>query len=331
MSPYVDTSPRTPAPHTRPVRQGTTRSRSRSRSTRTTRPSTTTLRRSPGRSPGPTRPGFTEDTDADSDDSEAASADSEVSLAHSDEEDAERVPTVPLVHVYTYGYCHRQGQRGSRAAYSVHFARRPYDHPDQLGRLVSIEAYRQTAHVASLLAVKAVLTHPHLKRARYADTQLVVHVDDPYVMSMITSKGRELARQGWSARRPNLSLVRDIYEVRRALGNRVRCVLATRPKDKDGLNAYRDVRRHAWNIIDHARNASLKDGGERERFAPQLGCTYENRTYLQVPPEDRAYALSKGAWVDEVDGRFYTYGDQDLGCHYDMRRTDYINLMRLYH
>ena len=68
------------------------------------------------------------------------------------------------LHVYVFGYCHREGQRGSRAGYGVHIdGTEPTDTTRNVSSPVSLYT-KQTSNVASLLAVEAALEAARRRR-----------------------------------------------------------------------------------------------------------------------------------------------------------------------
>lgn len=50
---------------------------------------------------------------------------------------------------------------------------------------------------------------------------------------------------------------------------------------------------------------------------------------LDVPLHEHRYAISKGAWWDDEKKTFFVL-EYDVGCHYDMRRTDWVNLRNMF-
>lgn len=238
------------------------------------------------------------------------------------------------LHVYVFGYCHREGQRGSRAGYGVHIdGTEPTDTTRNVSSPVSLYT-KQTSNVASLLAVEAALEAPLVRKTAKRDVRLVVHVDDPYTLSMLTYKGAELEAQGYPPRANHLLVAR----VRKAFAYTVRTskhhpVLL--PIDLDNANqaeGYGHARRMAKTAVERLRHTPLAQGGEQEWYEIQNGCAYDDtkRLRLAIPSYDRAYAFSKGAWWDWEEREWYTYGPQDLGVHYDMTGVDFRNLMFLY-
>lgn len=240
------------------------------------------------------------------------------------------------LNVYVFGYCHREGQRGSRAGYGVYIeGTTPTDTARNVSVPVSLYT-KQTSNVASLLAVEAALETPLVRRAsrRTSDVRVVVHVDDPYTLSMLTYKGAELEAQGYPPRANHLLVAR----VRKAFVHTVRTakhhpvLLPIDLDDAAHAEGYGHARRLAKTAVERLRDTPLAQGGEQEWYYLQDGCAYDDtkRMRLTVPTYDRAYALSKGAWWDWEEREWYTYGPQDLGVHYDMTGVDFRNLMCLY-
>lgn len=239
-----------------------------------------------------------------------------------------------LLHVYVFGYCHREGQRGSRAGYGVYVdGTTPTDTARNVSAPVSLYT-KQTSNVASLLAVEAALDTSLVRRASRRDVRVVVHVDDPYTLSMLTYKGAELEAQGYPPRANHLLVART----RKAFAHTARTakhhpvLLPIDLDDAAHAEGYGHARRLAKTAVERLRHTPLAQGGEQEWYYLQNGCAYDDtkRLRLAVPPYDRAYALSKGAWWDWEEREWYTYGPQDLGVHYDMTGADFRNLMCLY-
>jgi hypothetical protein len=232
--------------------------------------------------------------------------------------------------VYIYGYCYNEGRRGSRATYGVFFAKSDYaDRTKNIQRAVSLHS-KQTSKVACLNAIEEVLTHPYLKKYVRNKIPITIHVDNTYAYEMLTTKGDELAAQNFPPR-ANHELIRRVYRAIQAHAPWFRLTTVDLQLERDRV-AYSHARRLARDKLETLVHVPQKEGGEMELFRLQLGCSYDDtkRIYLNVPSYDREYALSKGAWWDYEDERWYTYGTQDLGSHYDMRRTDYLNLTNLY-
>lgn len=238
------------------------------------------------------------------------------------------------LHVYVFGYCHREGQRGSRAGYGVYIdGTTPTDTARNVSAPVSLYT-KQTSNAASLLAVEAALDTSLVRRASRHDVRVVVHVDDPYTLSMLTYKGAELEAQGYPPRANHLLVAR----ARKAFAHTVRAakhhpvLLPIDLDDAAQAEGYAHGRRLAKTAVEHLRDTPLAQGGEQEWYYLQNGCAYDDtkRMRLTIPPYDRAYALSKGAWWDWEAREWYTYGPQDLGVHYDMTGVDFRNLMFLY-
>lgn len=238
------------------------------------------------------------------------------------------------LHVYVFGYCHREGQRGSRAGYGVYIdGTTPTDTARNVSAPVSLYT-KQTSNVASLLAVEAALDTSLVRRASRHDVRVVVHVDDPYTLSMLTYKGAELEAQGYPPRANH----RLVARARKAFAHTVRAakhhpvLLPIDLDDAAQAEGYAHARRLAKTAIERLRDTPLAQGGEQEWYYLQNGCAYDDtkRMRLTIPPYDRAYALSKGAWWDWEAREWYTYGPQDLGVHYDMTGVDFRNLMFLY-
>ena len=238
------------------------------------------------------------------------------------------------LHVYVFGYCHREGQRGSRAGYGVYIdGTEPADTTRNVSAPVSLYT-KQTSNVASLLAVEAALEAPIVRKTATRDVRIIVHVDDPYTLSMLTYKGAELEAQGYPPRANHLLVAR----VRKAFAYTVRTskhhpvLLPIDLDNADQAEGYGHARRLAKTAVERLRHTPLAQGGEQEWYEIQNGCSYDDtkRLRLAIPSYDRAYAFSKGAWWDWEEREWYTYGPQDLGVHYDMTGVDFRNLMFLY-
>lgn len=238
------------------------------------------------------------------------------------------------LHVYVFGYCHREKERGSRAGYGVYIeGTTPTDVARNVSAPVSLYT-KQMSKVASLLAVEAALETPVIRRALRRNVRLVLHVDDPYTLSMLTYKGAELEAQGYPPRENHLLIAR----VRKAFAHAVQTAKhhpVLLPVNLDKANqaeGYGHARRLAQTAVEHLRHTPLAQGGEQEWYSLQTSCAYDDtkRIRLTVPPYDRRYALSKGAWWDWDEREWYTYGPQDLGVHYDMTGVDFRNLMCMY-
>lgn len=242
--------------------------------------------------------------------------------------------TPSALFVYLFGYCHREGQRGSRAAYGVYIHGIPYkEQTRHVSAPVSMYA-KQTSKVASLHAFEAALESDVVRHALRSDVRVMFYIDDPYTLSMLTYKGAELEAQQYPPR-ANYKTIKRVREAMKKAFKRANHhpnLLPVDLTDARQAEGYANARRMAKSVIDHLRHTPKADGGEQEMYELQNGCAYDDtaRIRLHVPPHDRKYALSKGAWWDWEEGSWYTYGPDDLGIHYDMTRIDLLNLLNLY-
>jgi hypothetical protein len=242
--------------------------------------------------------------------------------------------TMTVLYVYIFGYCYREGKRGSRAAYGVYIYGIPYkEQARHVSAPVSMYA-KQTSKVASLHAFEAGLESDVIRNALRSDVRVIFYIDDPYTLSMLTYKGAELESQQYPPR-SNYKTIRRVREAMKKAFTQAKHhpnLLPIDLTDARQAEGYANARRMAKSVIDRLRHTSKAEGGEKEMYELQDGCAYDDtaRIRLNVPPHDRKYALSKGAWWDWDEGSWYTYGPNDLGIHYDMTRIDLLNLLNLY-
>lgn len=247
------------------------------------------------------------------------------------------------VHVYTCGYCRNNHQRGSRSGYGVH-VRDQLPLTDYNGndyRLTTLSE-KQNSAVASLLAVEHVLastTMPQTPLQRRLRKYLlnprvtvVVHTDTADTASWCTVAGKQLADEGFPPR-PSIDTIRRVYELVRARmqtrapsAHKTLEIVAS-PKTGVHARGAKYAKVLAKKAVDFA-----VDTHEKETFFPMSGCLFDDdrRVYLKVPPHENGYAMSKGAWWNLDEHKFFLYPNPDVGCHYDMCQTDYTNLIRLY-
>jgi hypothetical protein len=245
-------------------------------------------------------------------------------------------PAVTSIHVYTYGYCSNNAKRGSRGAIGV-FVRDTEIHDPANRSMVTSLYEKQSSGVASLLAVEKVVdaaTNPKHALHGYFHTnhmRVVVHVDTRDTTEFCTGKGAQLEKEGFPVR-SSIDAIRRVYAkvkpLRAAGVLRIVATDTTRYRtDYDGTAL---ARRLAKNAVMRALTTN-----EKKLFYLNstygVGCMYDDgpRFDLDVPHHEYAYARSKGAWWDAEVKTFFLY-ENDVGCHYDMRRVDYVNLRNLY-
>ena len=87
------------------------------------------------------------------------------------------------LNVFIYGYCYREGLRGSRGGYGVYIeGTAPNDTTRNVSSPVSLYT-KQTSKVASLLAIEEALETRIVRRAfKNPKIQTVIYVDDPYTL-----------------------------------------------------------------------------------------------------------------------------------------------------
>lgn len=270
-----------------------------------------------------------------------------------------RTPTTTL-HVYTYGYSYRDGQRGSRGAYGIHIhTHTPIDDiTGNSGRLIPMQN-KQTRTVASLFAVEKVVEAMVMKRIpglaiqrtlrnahRDPNTTIVLHVDQPMVVDVCTTLGARLETLAFPPRTDRERIER-LYKMVRPLLKpsyntsslsssrpplRIVCSTPkTNARDHQGTLCARTLARSEIKRAVHTT--------ESQMFKVNYGCAFDDdrRMYLKVPPHEYNYAKSKGAWWDLDSQRFYLYREpvddpwtRDVGAMYDMRPTDWENLRQVF-
>lgn len=242
-------------------------------------------------------------------------------------------PKQKHLHIYTYGYCCQNNKRGSRSAIGVYIQDTAIDDKHNVSSLTSL--YRkQTSEVASLLAVKHILDagkqkdHPLYKYVVSPNVHLVVHVDTKATAEWCNKRGHKWALHGYPAR-PHTELLRDVYEMSATLQTRNKLhVRLSDPRNPD-LQGTMMAKRLAKSAVEQAIVSTEKDDFY---LNSHFGiCVFDDgpRYNLQVPPHEHTYAISKGAWWDDEQKTFFLY-EHDVGCHYDMRRTDWINLHKMF-
>lgn len=242
-------------------------------------------------------------------------------------------PKRKCLHIYTYGYCCKNNKRGSRSAIGVYIRDSAIDSKHNVSCLTSL--YRkQTSEVASLLAVQYILDagkhtrHPLHKYVVAHNVQMVVHVDTKATADWCNKRGDKWALQGYPTR-PHIELLREVHQMSATLqtANTLHVCPST-PNDSDHQSTLM-AKRLAKSAVERAIVSS-----EKEDFYlnSHFGiCVFDDgpRYNLEVPPHEHSYASSKGAWWDDEQKTFFVY-EHDVGCHYDMRRTDWLNLRKMY-
>ena len=238
------------------------------------------------------------------------------------------------VHVFTYGYCCNNNKRGSRAAIGVYVQGTTIHESYNMGMTTSLYN-KQTSETASLLAVQQVIdasqehSHPLYKYFKSEKVTIVVHVDTKDTVEWCTGKGKQLEREGFPLR-SNIHIIRSLYQALLPLrkASKVRIVLSDK-SDKAHYQNTMIAKRLAKDAIYTAITETEK---KIYYLNSHYGmCMYDDgpRYNLNVPLYDQAYAISKGAWWDDEHKTFFVY-KHDVGCHYDMRLVDYINLRNMY-
>lgn len=249
-------------------------------------------------------------------------------------------PRSTNVHIYTSGFCRNNRQRGSRSGYGVH-VRDQLPLTDLKGNTYKLTTLgeKQSSDVASLLAVDHVLSSttlpftPLQKRLRKylldPRVTVVVHTDTADTAAWCTHAGKQYANEGFPPR-PSGETIKRVYEAVQRELKRSPDTLRIVPPDTT-TRAHHAGAQYAKQLASKAVDFAV-DTHEKESFFPMSGCLFDDdrRIVLKVPPHENGYALSKGAWWDVDDHKFFLYPNPDVGCHYDMCQTDYTNLIRMF-
>ena len=238
------------------------------------------------------------------------------------------------IHIYTYGYCCQNSKRGSRGAIGVYIRGTRIDDKHNIGATTSLYS-KQTSEVSSLLAVQNVVeaykrtTHPMYKYVHAPNVQLVLHVDTVVTKGWCTGRGVQLAKEGFP-NRPHIELLKSVCNSCSSLQreSKVRITLTNEnyTPDRDGTKM---AKRLAKQAVERAITTTEKqDFYLNSHFGI---CMYDDgpRYDLDVPLHEHRYAISKGAWWDDEKKTFFVL-EYDVGCHYDMRRTDWVNLRNMF-
>lgn len=242
--------------------------------------------------------------------------------------------TKQQIHIYTYGYCCQNNKRGSRSAIGIYVKGTDIQDPHNVGQLTSLYD-KQTSEVASLLAVLNVVgatkqkNHPLHKYIRSPRVQLVLHIDSKNTYDFCTRRCHQLKREGFPIR-PHIALLQTVYTACQPLLESKRIQLMQynenyRPDHYNMLLAKRLAK-------ESVRTAIVSTEKEDFYLNSHHGiCMYDDgpRYNLNVPHQEHKYAISKGAWWDDEQKTFFIY-QYDVGCHYDMRRIDLINLQKMF-
>lgn len=241
---------------------------------------------------------------------------------------------VQKIHIYTYGYCCQNNKRGSRSAIGIYIKGTDIHEKYNIGQLTSLYD-KQTSEVASLLAVSNVIgaakqkAHPLYKYIHSQNVQLVIHTDTKNTFNFCTRSGDMLKREGFP-KRPHIEILKTLHTSCQPLlqSNRIQVVLYNelyQPDEQSMLLA----RRLAKEAVRQAIVSTEKEDFYLNSYHGI--CLYDDgpRYKLDVPMHERTYAISKGAWWDDERKTFFVY-EYDVGCHYDMRRTDWINLRKMF-
>ena len=242
--------------------------------------------------------------------------------------------TLKTIHLYTYGYCCQNNKRGSRSAIGIYIKGTPIGDKHNIGALTSLYS-KQTSDVASLLAIKNIIDsakrkkHPLHKYAIAPNVQFVVHTDTKATSSWCNERGKELARQGFPTR-PHIELLKDVYQLCAKWQSKGKLrVCVSNPSYHPDRQSTVLARRLAKSAVEQAIVST-----EKEDFYlnSHFGiCVFDDgpRYNLRVPAHEHTYVNSKGAWWDDDEKTFFVY-EYDVGCHYDMRRTDWVNLRKMF-
>lgn len=238
-------------------------------------------------------------------------------------------------HIYTYGYCSENNKRGGRASIGIYVRDTSLDDVQNRSKL-TILYEKQTSEAASLLAVEKVVAAAHQsKHSLYPyfndrAKRVVLHVDTHDTVEWCTGKGAQLKREGFPAR-PSIDIIKRVYELVQPLRESgvlrvVQALPATYKTDYDGFHLAKRLAKNAVVQSLHSDEKELYDINTEK--GP---CLYDDGPiiWLNVPPHEYSYARLKGAWWDNNKKTFFLYKN-DVGCHYDMTRLDYINLRHMF-
>ena len=238
------------------------------------------------------------------------------------------------IHIYTYGYCCNNNKRGSRAAIGVYVQGTDIQEHYNMGMTTSL-FNKQTSDTASLLAVQYVVdasrkaSHPLYKYFQSDKITIVIHVDTKDTKEWCTGKGKQLQREGFPPR-SNIHIIRTLYEALKPLRDASKLRIVLSEKTNKAQHQHTTIAKRL------AKDAIYQAITETEKKIYYLNshygmCVYDDgpRYNLDVPIYDYSYAISKGAWWDDEHKIFFVY-KHDVGCHYDMRLVDYINLRNMY-
>jgi hypothetical protein len=244
-------------------------------------------------------------------------------------------PTPPAtIHIYTYGYCSNYNKRGARAGMGIYVRDTSVDDAQNRSKLTILEE-KQTSEVASLLAVEKVVesakkrTHIMYPYFNNPSHRVVLHVDTQLTAEMCTGKGEQLEKEGFPPR-ASIDTIKRVYTLVKPLraSGVLRVVHSQPERFKTDYEGTQLAKRHAKNAVQRAHDG---DEGARRKYYDMNSdfgpCMYDDGPiiYLDVPPHEYTYARSKGAWWDNTKKTFFLY-ENDVGCHYDMTRVDYLNL-----
>ena len=242
---------------------------------------------------------------------------------------------ITSVHIYTYGYCSNNNKRGARAGIGIYVRDTNIDDEQNRSKL-TILYEKQTSDVASLLAVEKVVEgaskskHVLYDYFNNASIRVVLHVDNKNTVEMCTGKGAQLEKEGFPPR-SNIDTIKRVYRLVKPLrSSGVLRVVQAQPErfqtDHEGITLARRLAKNAVEASMHGEEKKLYD--MNSEYGP---CLYDDGPiiYLDVPPHEYSYARSKGAWWDKTKKQFFIY-ENDVGCHYDMTRLDYIHLRFLF-
>ena len=242
---------------------------------------------------------------------------------------------ITSVHIYTYGYCSNNNKRGARAGIGVYVRDTPIDDEHNRSKL-TILYEKQTSDVASLLAVEKVVEAAHkTKHILYpyfndVSKRVVLHIDTHNTVEMCTGKGAQLEKEGFPPR-ASIDTIKRVYTLVKPLRTAgvLRIVHSQPERFKTDYEGTQLAKRLAKNAVEQAMNGEEKHLYDmNSKYGP---CLYDDGPiiYIVVPPYEYSYARLKGAWWDNTKKSFFLY-ENDVGCHYDMTRVDYINLRYLF-
>ena len=113
-------------------------------------------------------------------------------------------PDAPDYYVYTDGACSYNGREGAKSAIGVYFGE---DDPRNVSRRIVGKQTNNTAELSAVLEA-----HRLIEADVAAGRRVVIVSDSEYVLRCVTTFGARCAREGWTKKIPNRSLVRAAYE-----------------------------------------------------------------------------------------------------------------------